>query len=225
MKWSMQTNAFRRVEFCISACSWKTYSLIRTRRYHTDADLVGLFKAHVLSFIEYRTCAISHAAASVLEPLDLVQTRFLRSLGISPLDALMYFNLAPLNTRRDIAILGVIHRSALGLGPHCFSRFFRRDSGVPPARAPRRHCRHLAEPVDFRAPDFILHSPLGAVRIYNLLPDYVVKANSVAEFQSSLQCLLRARAQQCEDWPQSFSFRLPLAFHPLRSCRDWRPQQ
>ena len=210
------------VDSCIAACSWKIYSLIRTRRFHTDADLVGLYKAHVLSFIEYRTSAISHASTSVLEPLDNIQIRFLRTVSISADDALFYFNLAPLSSRRDMAIL-VIHRSALGRGPSCFSRFVRLDSSVPPGRAPRRHFRHLAEPFGFRAPDYILHSALGAVRIYNLLPDFVVQADTVSEFQSRLQCLLRARAPQCTDWPSTFSCRLPLAFHPLRSCRDWRP--
>eukprot|EP00959_Pyramimonas_sp_CCMP1952_P109898 2298937-Pyramimonas_sp.AAC.1 len=74
------------VDSCVAACSWKICSLIRARRFHTDADLVGLYKAHVLSFIECRTCAVSHASASVLEPLDMIQSRFLRSIGISAHD-------------------------------------------------------------------------------------------------------------------------------------------
>ena len=213
------------VDECVASCQWKIMNLLRTRRFHTDSELVLLFKAHILSFIEYRTCAISHASSSVLAPLDAVLDRFLRSLNISRLDALVYFNLAPLSTRRDMAILGVIHRSALGLGPHCFSRFFRLSSGLPPPRGPRRHGRHMDVPVGFSAPDYVLHSALGVVRIYNLLPDYVISANSVKEFQSRLQLLLRERAGHCEDWPVTFSARLPLAFHPLCACRDWFPQQ
>eukprot|EP00959_Pyramimonas_sp_CCMP1952_P285701 5973606-Pyramimonas_sp.AAC.1 len=63
------------VDACIAACSWTIYSLTRARRFRADADLVGLYKAHVLSFIECRACAISHASTSVLEPLDIHQSR------------------------------------------------------------------------------------------------------------------------------------------------------
>eukprot|EP00959_Pyramimonas_sp_CCMP1952_P342493 7175571-Pyramimonas_sp.AAC.1 len=57
------------VDDCVSACSWKMLRLIRTRKFHTNAELIGLFKAHILSYIEYRTAAVYHAS-SVLSPLD-----------------------------------------------------------------------------------------------------------------------------------------------------------
>ena len=66
------------VDKCVSGASWCLYSLLRTRRFHDDAELVCLFKAHILSYIEYRTSAVSHASASVLGPLDALQTRFLK---------------------------------------------------------------------------------------------------------------------------------------------------
>ena len=66
------------VDKCVSGASWRLYSLLRTRRFHDDAELVCLFKAHILSYIEYRTSAVSHASASVLGPLDALQTRFLK---------------------------------------------------------------------------------------------------------------------------------------------------
>ena len=209
------------VEKSVADAYWRVYSLVRTRRFHNDAELVGLFKAHVLSFIEYRTSAVYHASSSVLAPLDAVQTRFMNSLGISAMDSLMHFNLAPLNTRRDMSILGVIHGCVLGLGPSCFSRFFRSPALPPPPRSSRRHRRHLEEPA-FDSPDYILHSAIGATRIYNLLPDFIISAKSVARFQSRLQCLLRARAPTCADWMHTFSPRVPLATHPLRACRAWR---
>eukprot|EP00959_Pyramimonas_sp_CCMP1952_P394801 8272026-Pyramimonas_sp.AAC.2 len=64
---------------------------------------------------------VNHASSSVLAPRDALQTRFLNSLGISASDALFYFDLAPLSSRRDMSILGVIHRTVLGLGPLCCS--------------------------------------------------------------------------------------------------------
>ena len=83
-----------------------------------------LFKSHVMSFIEYRTPAIAHAATSALSPLDAILTKFLRAVDLSPIEALVQFHLAPLALRRDIAILGVIHRCALGEGPELLPGFF-----------------------------------------------------------------------------------------------------
>ena len=68
----------------------------------------------MLSYIEYKTAAIYHATQGELSIIDRIQAGFLRELGISENDALLHFNLAPLHTRRDIAMLGVIHRAAIG---------------------------------------------------------------------------------------------------------------
>ena len=64
----------------------------RSRQHHENAKLVCMYKAHVLSFVEYRTSAIYHASQTNLASLDRAQTSFLRDLGISDLDALMQFN-------------------------------------------------------------------------------------------------------------------------------------
>eukprot|EP00969_Alexandrium_andersonii_P279798 12368234-Alexandrium_andersonii.AAC.1 len=49
--------------------------------------------------------------------------------------ALLRFRLAPLAVRRDIALLGLVHRAALGLGPPQLQQIFRVDLGPAPARA------------------------------------------------------------------------------------------
>eukprot|EP00969_Alexandrium_andersonii_P202318 8939466-Alexandrium_andersonii.AAC.1 len=69
------------VQSCVDDCGWKLRTLSRTRRYHTEAEMVQLYKAHILSYIEYRTAAICHAASTVLAPLDALQRRFLRDIG------------------------------------------------------------------------------------------------------------------------------------------------
>ena len=79
-----------------------------------------------MSFIEYRAPGNFHAATSVLEPVDRLQVSFLREIGVSELDALLHFRLVPLCLRRDIAMLGVIHRCVLGRGPPHFRRLFQR---------------------------------------------------------------------------------------------------
>ena len=92
-----------------SAAGWKLRTLMRTRRFYAVSDLIGLYKAHVLSYLEYRTPAIYHATRAVIYRLDNVQTRFLKGVGVGEATALIDFHLAPLSTRRDIAMLGVIH--------------------------------------------------------------------------------------------------------------------
>ena len=66
----------------VSAAGWKLRTLLRTRRFYSDADLIVLYKAHLLSYLEYRTPAIYHATRAVISRLDAVQTRFLRDVGV-----------------------------------------------------------------------------------------------------------------------------------------------
>eukprot|EP00969_Alexandrium_andersonii_P209411 9249288-Alexandrium_andersonii.AAC.1 len=65
------------VRTCVTECGWRIRALLRARRYHTNAELVQLYKSHVLAYAEYRTAVIAHAASSTLTPLDALQSRFL----------------------------------------------------------------------------------------------------------------------------------------------------
>ena len=56
--------------------------------------------------------------------LDAVQTRFLRDFGVDEVTTRINFRLAPLLSRRDMAMLGAIHRTMLGKGPVQFREFF-----------------------------------------------------------------------------------------------------
>ena len=69
---------------------WKVKSLLRCRRFYTQKELVKLYKAQVLSYIESKTAAIHHAAPSVLDAIDRVQRRFLREIGLTEGEALHY---------------------------------------------------------------------------------------------------------------------------------------
>ncbi len=99
----------------VSAAGWKLRTLLRTRRFYTDSDLVVLYKSHLLSYLEYRTPAIYHSTRAVLCRLDAVQTRFLKDIGVDEVTALLGFHLAPLSALRDMALLVLIHRTVLGL--------------------------------------------------------------------------------------------------------------
>ena len=48
---------------------------------------------------------------------------FLRDVSVDDVTALINFHLAPLSTRRDIAMLGLIHRTVLSKGPKQFTSF------------------------------------------------------------------------------------------------------
>jgi hypothetical protein len=45
----------------VADAGWKMRTLLRTRRFYCDADLVTLYKSHLLSYLEYRTPAVYHA--------------------------------------------------------------------------------------------------------------------------------------------------------------------
>ena len=173
-----------------------------------------LYKSHLLSFLEYRTPAVYHARRNALSRLDNVQQRFLRDVGIDDLTALMQFNLAPLSTRRDIAMMGLIHRTALGRGAPHFRKHFRLAG--PDFVGQRNHGRHLVDPrLEVRG-NMVARSALGLVAIYNMLPNQVAMVTDISLFQAGLQRIVKERASEgCLDWAATFSPRLPLASHPL----------
>ena len=130
----------------------------------------------------------------------------------------MLFNLAPLSTRRDIAMLGVVHRAVLRRGPKHFFRFFQVSSSPYSHFLRRRHSRHLRDLRGPRALDIHNRSILGLSWIYNLLPAHIVELSSITDFQSALQDLVRARAiSGCDDWASTLSPRIPSYCHPLAS--------
>ena len=102
---------------CAAAAAFKTKALLRARRHYSTVDLVMLDKSHVLSFIEYCTAGIHFASTSALREIDDAQTRFLQQIKISDVSAFTNFNLAPLNARRNIALLRCIYRAALQQSP------------------------------------------------------------------------------------------------------------
>ena len=207
-------------ELCTQCC-WKLRTLLRSRRFFTTGEIVLHFKSHILSFIEYRTPAITHAADSAIASVNGVQERFLRDIGVSALDALLHFKLAPLAARRDIANLGIIHRAILGLGPRQLQKFFQLSHNPEPVRSlryTRYHDRQVLDPFRPLHRDYINRSTLGYIAIYNWLPNWVVCAESVSCFQGRLQSMMVDVAQSgFQNWDVIFSNRIPSQFHPLRS--------
>ena len=109
----------------------------------------------------------------------------------------MDFNLAPLNLRRDIAMLGLIRRTVIGQGPQHFRQFFYAASR--PNRGSERHIRHSRQLHEYRNGNYLAmvgRSALGAISVYNLLPQGIVDADNVKGFQRSLQDFAKHMAAQ-----------------------------
>ena len=68
---------------------------------------MNLYKSHVLTYLESNTAAYYHAAQTHLSLVDHVQEVLLRELHVTEEEALLHYNLAPLSTRRDCAMLGL----------------------------------------------------------------------------------------------------------------------
>ena len=73
------------------------------------------FKTHIWGLMEANMGGIFHAATSLLAQIDRAQNRFLRELGISSEQALLDFNFPSPQIRRNISILGLLHKRVLGL--------------------------------------------------------------------------------------------------------------
>jgi hypothetical protein len=156
---------------------WKVQMLLRSRKsFHTE-DMVVQYKQQVLSYIEYRTPAIYHATKTVLNRLDKQQDHFFRELGITKEAALIDFNLAPLSMRRDIALLGLLHRAAIGEGPAHFREYFKRRHGSLKLVDPCAECSVSL---------LLKRSMWGLVRVYNTLGG-TLQCKTVKDFQKHLQ--------------------------------------
>ena len=137
-------------------------------------------------------------------------------------DAIEYLDLALLRMRRDMAVLGTIHRALLGVGPDHFRTFFRY---VPGSNNTLRN-RHSKQIVSHRCGkflDLLAHSMLGAADVYNLLPEYMVEAASTTEFQHRLQEMAVAAANEgMHDWKNIYSPRQALHAHTVNPWFEWR---
>ena len=167
-----------------------------------------LYKSQVLSYIESGTPGYYHTALSVIRLLDRVQERFLRKLQLSEEDALLYFNLAPLCSRRDIAMLGLLHRITLGLAPPQLTVLFPFQHSTQyrysTRLAIRRHAFQFIEPI-FHT-DIFRRSLFGLTVIYNLLSSSVIQAKTVKQFQHNLQAaLMKASSEALSRWQWLFS--------------------
>ena len=124
--------------------------------YSTN-DLVVQFKTHILCLLEYSNAAIYHASSSHLESLDSLQTCFLRDIGLPVEDAFLNFHMAPLKLRRDIGVLGLLHKIQLGEAHPDFSRLLVTKVGSFIANTRHGHRRHSRQFEEVAGNSFLFH--------------------------------------------------------------------
>ena len=98
----------------------KVKAILRTRAFYAEKYLIAQFKTHIWGLMECHNGGIFHASTTVLEKLDAVHYKFLRDIGIHPNEAFLNFNFGPPNLRRNIGILGLLHKRVLGLSHPMF---------------------------------------------------------------------------------------------------------
>ena len=161
------------------------------------------YKIHVLTVLEFPTPAVYHATNTALDNLEKVQRHFWHELGLSKGESLAQFNLAPLDTRRDVALLGLVHRTVLGEGPPNFARWFfiiaEQRHHYTTRRQAALHNKQFYDLPGSVHTELLRRSPLGLVRMHNRLAQDVVDADSTSSFQAKLQTLVKEGALRREE--------------------------
>ena len=124
-------------------------------------------------------------------------------------------------------MLGIIHRSVLSEGPEHFAKYFIREekNAHPYGRvAHRQHNKQLISQRTGKYLDLLSNLLLGLTDIYNLLPQYIINAKTVSEFQKRLQLLVMDLATMKKPcWQELYSPRNSLWNNELRKTYDWCP--
>ena len=188
---------------------WRLAALLRCQRFFSVANLVQLYKAQTLSFIESRTPAIYHASNSVLASIDRIQSRFLSKISVSPAIALKKYRLAPLRSRRDIAMLILLFRIAHGTAPRCLCSLFSRKyirSGFSTRAELLRHPLQFYEFSEVGGhTETYRRSAFGLVTIWNMLPFFVVEAANTGILRNYLmKALMKYSDSGISEWENFF---------------------
>ena len=111
-------------------------------------------------------------------------------------------------------MLGIIHRTMLGLGPPHFKKWF---FLIPPGHGlntksqTNKHDQHIFDYRDGIHCEIVRRSILGLCRVYNELPQEVVDCKTVHDFQHCLQAIIVTKLEAgAPHWYSHFSPRAEL---------------
>ena len=198
------------IEQLLSKIRPKSTALLRTRAYYSVPELVNQYKTHIWGLVECNCGAYFHAANSLLAKIAQVQTSFLSKLEVTEQQAFLEFNFAPTSLRRDIAILGLLHKRVIGQSHPAFERllpFYSDRFDTPRGFGHSKPLYgHWIEATYH--PSLFGKSIFMMVDVYNNLPQNVVDSLNASAFQSLFTQRARERCQANDPlWPWSFNAR------------------
>ena len=148
--------------------------------------------------IEANNGGYFHASTTLLAKLDHAQNRFLNELGLTREQAFLQYNFAPPSLRRNIGVLGLLHKRVLGKCHPSFESllpWYSQRFSEPRGRGHNKQLYgHWVEISTHRA--LYQRSIFAMVDIYNNLPQSSIDASNVSIFQGSLTQIARSRCEQ-----------------------------
>jgi len=189
----------------------KIVAILRMRPHYDVKELVHQFKTHVWGIMEVHSGAIFHVSDYLLLRLDNSQRHFLEEIGLDEATAFAEFNFAPPRLRRNIGMLGLLHKRVLGISHPVFQSLLPFHTDVFGSARPDEHDKQLYGHILDVNFQHALHSRsiFGMVYVYNRLPQNVVDQPTVSAFQRCLTIMARDACNNGDlQWDQMFSCRL-----------------
>ena len=199
----VQLNMSEAVDSVVARARPKIKALLRSRAFYGLADLILQFKTHIWGLIEYSHGCVLHASDSALARINRLQSSFVDALGVCEEYVFLIHNFAPLELRRDIAILGFIHKRVLGECHPAIMTLLPFSSH----EIAWRHTKQLETHLDSCIASHALYwrSLFGLIHVFNRLPDHVVASSTVHVFQARLTEAAKKRCSSDDpQWRRSF---------------------
>ena len=112
------------IDSIVSHVRPKIKALLRTRGLYNHSDMMNQYKSHVWGITEYQNGTIIHASSTALDKLERLQRHYVHELHLTKEVAFLDYNFAPPCLRRDIGILGFLHKRVLGKCHPSVQEFF-----------------------------------------------------------------------------------------------------
>ena len=198
------------IERILAQARPKIRAIIRTRPHYSVAELITQFKTHIWGIMEIHNGGIFHASNHLINRFDDSQRHFLENLGVDERYAFLEHNFAPPSLRRNIGVLGLLHKRVLGISHPIFQRLLPFHADVFGSLRQGEHTRQLYGHVLQVQAQHSLHarSIFGMVYVYNRLPQELVDCATISSFQSGLTHMARKLCQDGDPaWLKIFSCR------------------
>ena len=194
----MKLTMVQAIDHIVNVARPKIKAMLRTRGTYNVYEMIQQYKTHIWGLTEYHNGAIYHASGTALAKLDRLQASFLEELRMTEEVAFLDHNFAPSELRRDIGILGFLHKRVLEKCHVGLVRLLPMDQ-----HEGKYHNRQLESFVLKCTSRHVLfnRSLFGMIGVYNRMPQWVVDADTVPKFQTALTQMARRRCVKGgNDW-------------------------